>query len=31
MDLIPEVSLEVVIPGRSGEAHFDGTAEDCEL
>jgi len=29
--LTPEVSEDGGIPGRSGGAHFDGTAEDCEL
>jgi len=31
IDLTPEVSEDGAIRGRSGGAHFDGTAEDCEL
>ena len=31
MDLTPGVSEDGSIPGRSGGAHFDGIAEDCEL
>ena len=31
IDLTPEVSEDGAIRGRSGGAHFDGTAEGCEL